>query len=291
MMILSLVTDELSSDLETAVEIGNEMGIEHFELRGIESFRVGNLPSHLEDFCVQLINDCRFQFRPIAISPGIFKDPLITSQIPENFSVLRWQYRDEHELRERNKNLYSQHLERLLPQSISFAGKIGVSKIIIFGIGRERTNGDKSNTDLVVDLLREAARIADKAGVTLLLENEHICYADTARTTSKLLERVGAVNLMVNWDLANSACAGEIPYPNGYEWIRDRLGHVHFKDVITEGPHSFRYVVDGEIDWKGQIRALIRDGYKGFISIETHCRPKVKAVRDSVKLLEEMMRC
>jgi len=221
MMILSLVTDELSSDLETAVEIGNEMGIEHFELRGIESFRVGNLPSHLEDFCVQLINDCRFQFRPIAVSPGIFKDPLITSQIPENFSVLRWQYRDEHELRERNKNLYTQHLERLLPQSISFAGKIGVSKIIIFGIGRERTNGDKSNTDLVVDLLREAARIADKAGVTLLLENEHICYADTARTTSKLLERVGAVNLMVNWDLANSACAGEIPYPNGYEtgWV------------------------------------------------------------------------
>lgn len=290
-MVLSLVTDELSSDLETAVEIGNELGIEHFELRGIESSRVGNLPIHLEDLCVQLITDSRFEFTPIAISPGIFKDRLMTSAIPENFSVLRWQYRDEHEIRQRNRDLYNHHLEKLLPESISFAKKIGVSRIIIFGVGKEHANSDEYHSGLVVDLLKQAACIADKAEITLLLENEHICYADTAKRTSELLDRVGAANLMVNWDLANSACAGEIPYPDGYEWIKDRLGHVHFKDVITDGTHSFRYVVEGEIDWKGQIRALIRDGYKGFISIETHCRPKVRAVRDSVKLLEEMMGC
>jgi hypothetical protein len=24
------------------------------------------------------------------------------------------------------------------------------------------------------------------------------------------------------------------------------------------------------VDWKGQIRALVQDGYKGYISLETH---------------------
>ena len=51
----------------------------------------------------------------------------------------------------------------------------------------------------------------------------------------------------------------------------DRIVHVHAKDCHMEGltpvwgPLGTR-----AIDWKGQIAALLRDGYEGYLSLETH---------------------
>jgi sugar phosphate isomerase/epimerase len=52
---------------------------------------------------------------------------------------------------------------------------------------------------------------------------------------------------------------------------KDRIAHVHAKDCHIEngqpvwGPLGTRHV-----RWKEQIHALISDGYKGAISLETH---------------------
>ena len=45
-MIISIVTDELSGDPETAFEPGLEWGVAHFELRGVHDRRVPRLPPH-----------------------------------------------------------------------------------------------------------------------------------------------------------------------------------------------------------------------------------------------------
>ena len=51
----------------------------------------------------------------------------------------------------------------------------------------------------------------------------------------------------------------------------DRIVHVHAKDCRLGG-HSPIWCAlgEGSIDWKGQVRALRADGYKGWISLETH---------------------
>jgi sugar phosphate isomerase/epimerase len=66
--------------------------------------------------------------------------------------------------------------------------------------------------------------------------------------------------------------AGEEPYPSGYSLLpKGRIAHVHAKDCHMDddkpvwGPLGTRHV-----KWKEQISALLADGYRGYISLETH---------------------
>jgi sugar phosphate isomerase/epimerase len=50
-----------------------------------------------------------------------------------------------------------------------------------------------------------------------------------------------------------------------------RIVHVHAKDCRMEGHRPvWGPLGEQDVDWKGQIRALKEDGYKGYISLETH---------------------
>ena len=65
---------------------------------------------------------------------------------------------------------------------------------------------------------------------------------------------------------------GENPFPGGYALLPvKRIAHVHAKDCTLDG-HKPIWGALGEcdIDWKGQIDALARDGYTGYINLETH---------------------
>lgn len=40
---------------------------------------------------------------------------------------------------------------------------------------------------------------------------------------------------MLNWDPGNAARLGDRPYPDSYERLpKDRIGHVHWKDVARK---------------------------------------------------------
>ena len=74
------------------------------------------------------------------------------------------------------------------------------------------------------------------------------------------------------WDPANALCSGESPYPGGYALLpKDRIAHVHVKDCHMDGHKPvWGPVGTRQVDWKGQIAALHADGYKGWLSLETH---------------------
>ena len=46
---------------------------------------------------------------------------------------------------------------------------------------------------------------------------------------------------------------------------------------------------EGDIDWRGQLTALRRDGYDGFYTIETHFRPKVAGSKACHEALARML--
>ncbi|MDH3944894.1 MAG: sugar phosphate isomerase/epimerase, partial [Anaerolineae bacterium] len=93
----------------------------------------------------------------------------------------------------------------------------------------------------------------------------------------------------VNWDPGNAFMAGDTPYPDGYQAVRNWVRHVHFKDAEVDPNGGRRFTVHGQIDWAGQIRALANDGYEGYISIETHMRPKVKVAREELELVRRLI--
>jgi sugar phosphate isomerase/epimerase len=286
-MQIAIMTDELSSDLETALEIGMDWGVQHYELRGIGSERVGALSPFTNEHMFQTIE--RAGASIVALSPGIFKIPLIDPKVPEAFQVLRWQDSEEFYMRKNTMQKLEDHLQVLLPESLSVAKRLGVKTIVIFGVVRPDGVSSEVCPEIVVDLLTEAAKKAGEAGITLALENEHICFADSAKNTVALIEKIGHPNLRINWDPANAYYSHEDPYPFGYQFVKDYVAHVHFKDAIMDECGHSRYVVEGNIKWEDQLRQLQKDGYKGFITIETHCRPKVKSAKQTLERIHKVL--
>src|SRR5690606_23867124 len=70
----AIVTDEFSADPETALELGLEEGVGHFELRGVHHGRVPRIDPHTRARLLRAIGD--FGVRITAVSPGLFKIPL-----------------------------------------------------------------------------------------------------------------------------------------------------------------------------------------------------------------------
>lgn len=285
-MKISVITDELSADPETALELASELGVTSVEFRGIEQYRVGDLPAYWTARLPQLVR--RWGAEVVALSPGIFKAPL-EAEVPEPFTILRWQDRSEFDARRALRTQLETHLTEYLPRTLALAKELGTKLIVVFGVVKPEHAAGPCPED-VVQFLAEAAAQAAATGVTLAVENEHICWADSGVNTARLVEKVGSPALKINWDPANSFYSGERPFPDGYRAVRDYVAHVHFKDAGRD-PRSgeTEYVVEGEIDWQGQLDALREDGYTGCISIETHCSPKVHSVRVALHRLRRML--
>ncbi|MBI2688516.1 MAG: sugar phosphate isomerase/epimerase [Acidobacteria bacterium] len=124
----------------------------------------------------------------------------------------------------------------------------------------------------VCNALADLAVKAAREGLVIGIENEHACNIATAKEASHLLNAVQHPNLKLVWDPANALCSGESPYPGGYALLpKDRIAHVHVKDCHMDGHKPvWGPVGTREVDWKGQIAALAEDGYKGWLSLETH---------------------
>jgi sugar phosphate isomerase/epimerase len=284
-MKLAVVTDELSDDLETALELAADMGLRHVELRGVGGRRVPRLDSYWRRRLPQLL--ARFRMQVAAISPGLFKIPL-PAPVPEGFQVLRWQDREESARERRQEALFTDHRTALLEESLALAQELDCRIVVTFGV--VKTPGTTPVPPAVVEALADAARRAERAGIVLALENEHICWADTGARTAALVRQIGSPALRVNWDPGNALAAGERPYPDGYAAVRGLVAHVHVKDARRVTPDTVEWTTEGDIDWAGQLRALREDGYDGTLSIETHVRPKIAGVRATLQRLQEVLR-
>ena len=288
-MKLSILTDEVSADLETAIELARMWGVEAIELRGIGEQRYPNVPAFWRARVPELVREAGL---PVAaLSPGLFKIPYPYSPASET-RILRWEDAMVFERYGNADALVRFHLEELLPSAIAAAKELGAGVIVCFSFDRgAEVPPDAPVPEAVIHVLHEAARKVGEAGLTLAVEAEHICWGDTGVRTAELVRRVGHPALGINWDPANAYRAGEDhPYPEGYAAVRDLVRHVHYKDAATDPRTGVRgFVFDGVVDWAGQIAALRHDGYQGYISVETHVRPKVEYARRSVERLRTLI--
>ena len=125
--------------------------------------------------------------------------------------------------------------------------------------------------------------------MTMAIEFEEGHWADTGLRAAEMIRAVDHPALRINWDPGNTAASGEVPYPQGYKAVREYVGHVHVKDVILHKDGAPRYAVEGNIDWEGQLQALAADEYDGFLSVETHMRPKVGSARAMLERLRRLL--
>ena len=283
-MRISIVTDELSADPETAFELGLEWGVSEFELRGVFDGRVPRLPPHLRHRLIRAVRS--FGVGVTAISPGLFKFPLPAAEAGR--SNLGWMDREFHQAWSSLEDALDDHRRNLLPQAIDLADEVGARFIVCFSFARGgRPAGEIP--DRVADILGEAAERAAAAGIGLLVETEEGHFANSGALSAELARRVGHPAFGVNWDPANALIEGERPFPDGFRAVEPFVRNVHFKDVRTWPGGGWEIVEDGGVDWAGQIAALVAENYAGAVAVEPHLSPSVASTRRALTRLRDLV--
>jgi sugar phosphate isomerase/epimerase len=265
-MKLSIASDAISADFETAVLLGLEWGIEYFELKRVHHKRV---PDITEDEVKIVEKVLRTNAATLSsIAPGLFKTPLGSPEL-------------------------EQELGSKFDQTVALAHRLGTRSIVIFGVGRDDRHTEGDAIPQVVDLLGRAAARAQKEGVTLFLENDRGMWAEFPEALYRVVSGVNSPALRLNWDPANLIAAHpDKPYPTGYDRLSAFVGHMHVKDVKVgpDGGHANAMMGSGDVDWVSQFERLYRDGYSGFCVIEPHFGSRVESSRSHILETRKAMR-
>lgn len=131
-------------------------------------------------------------------------------------------------------------------------------------------------TDEIVSAFAPAVEILKTRGKTLLLEADPSVNTTNHASLAAFLERLNCDVVGAIFDPGNNIYdpLREIPYPDGYEVVRPWIRHVHIKDAVrNEQDEPYCVCIGtGWVDYPGLLQALRRDGYTGWLSLETHYR-------------------
>lgn len=259
---VSVINDEISQDFEHACDVASrEFGMEWIELRGMWNKNIVNLDAKEIAEAQRIL--AAHKLRVIDIASPLFKTDWPGAP-KSKFSPKKPQF---------GADFSFDQQDQLLDRSIAMAKAFGTNRVRCFDFWRL---GDPTPHRAAMNQqLLTAAEKAGKRGAILVLENEPSCNTGTGAEAAKVLEAVQSPYLMLNWDAGNAAERGETPYPDGYNLLpKNRIGHCHCKDAVKKPDGSYEWAAMGRgiIDWVGQFRAFMRDGYRQAVSLETHWR-------------------
>jgi L-ribulose-5-phosphate 3-epimerase len=263
---IAVINDELGQDFGRSCEVASrEFGMEWIELRGMWNKNILKLDATEVAEARRILE--KYKLRVTDIASPLFK--VDWPGAPKSkFSPQGAQFNADF--------TYDQQGE-VLERSMALAKAFQTDRVRCFDFWRLE---DPAPYRAAINAkLLEAANIAGKQGIILILENEFACNTAIAAEAAQTLAAVQSPSFMINWDPGNAAARGEIPYPAGYNLLpKNRIGHCHCKDIkaIAKPTDSkepgWAAMGAGVIDWVGQFTALKRDGYRYAVSLETHWR-------------------
>ena len=230
-----MITDEIDARLERALDVCEELGIRSVELRTVDG--------------VQIVEQTPDVLR--AIKQELDRRGLGVSAIASPFLKCN-----------RSDDPLAQ--ERIHERALDVAALLAAPVVRAFSYWREA-----DPAAALPELATVLDRAAVRAGVTLALENEHECNVATSAEARALFD-VASPSLKLIWDPGNAAMLdpGSFAGLGGIEPIRERIAHVHLKDVTAAG--EWTRVGDGIVDFASLLRHLADTGYDGCLSFETH---------------------
>lgn len=240
-MKLSIITDEFTQDLDTAIAFAHAYQLQGLELRTLE-----NRP--LEDFSASEMR---------AIYHHTKEEGLEIANLASSFYKCRYEDRQDE----------IEKLKRLLEA----ADILNCSILRGFAFFADPSLSDAH----FIEAFEPVIALLKDAGKTLLLEADPSVTTTNHGQLCRLLELLNSPQLGAIYDPGNDIYdpQGEIPYPDGWRMIQPYVKHVHIKDAVMTpgGPECVR-IGDGLVDYIGLCKALKVSGYAGYLSLETHYR-------------------
>jgi len=265
-MKLGVITDGISTDLEHALKVMNETGIEHAELQFVWDKEIGDQTEEE----IQRIKKLVAQYN--------VKVPCITRHNFVGLPVMTTEPEDE---------AYQKHLAGL-KRCINIAKELGTTlvrvmscrkEMIIFGSnGAEKWVASTGAWEKLLKLMEAPVKLAEDEGITLAVETGNNAMVTSGWLGRKLIDDLGTEHLKIIWDIPNTLYCTEVPFPDAYEEIRDYIAHIHIKDCQANiSRATVRFCPLGEGDMAPYLEdiasALRNDGYQGVVSLESVYRP------------------
>jgi len=257
---LSVITDELTQDFGHALEVAaKEFQLGFVEVRELWNKNIVNLDEKEVAEVKRLLTQNDLKVTDIA-SP-LFKvdwpGAPISKYSPKGDSY--------------NASFSFAQQDEVLERAAAMARALGTNKVRLFDFWRlEDVKPYRNDID---ERLRDISEKAARKNIVLVLENEYECNTATSAECARTLAAVPNKNFFLNWDPGNAAKLGDKVFPEGYAMLpQNRIGHMHLKDVKhnADGSYDWECMGRGIIDYAGQFRAMLHDGYHGTMSLETH---------------------
>jgi len=256
----SVITDEISQDFGHTLEVAaKEFGVGFVEIRGLWKKNIVSLDEKEVAEAKKLL--AKYDLKVTDIASPLFK--VDWPGAPKS------KYSPKGDSYAASFSFAQQ--DEVLERAAAVAKAFGTNKVRLFDFWR--LEDDKPYRKDMDEKLREISEKAAKKDIVLILENEYECNTATGPESARLLAAVKNKNFFLNWDPGNAAKLGDKAFPEGYALLpKDRIGHMHLKDVKrnADGSYDWECMGRGIIDYEAQFRAMMRDGYRGTMSLETH---------------------
>lgn len=251
---LGIITDELSQDLDEALAFSKKMGLECFELRSAWD-RAPFTFTHEDWQTVKALAD-KYSLPCLSVSSPLFKCDYFDRATVEG------QIRDFEKMAEE-------------------ASAIGVKMVRTFDFFKD----ERVTLDMVREAYQPVIEIANKYGITLMIEPEPTANSSTCSATAATVRYIDNPTVKALYDPGNVlfAATTELPYPDAYEAMADIYCHVHIKDaVMVDGKPECLAIGHGIVGYENVFRRLLSDGYESAVMLEPH-------YKIGAKLTEEQM--
>jgi sugar phosphate isomerase/epimerase len=256
---LGVITDEVTQDFEKALVWAKAFGLSWVELRFVWN-------KYVTEFKPDEVKRAKELLAKHGMRVSVVDSPYFKTLLPGTTSKFNEGKKDP------LQSDYGRQAE-VLEKAIARATDFGTDKVRIFSF--LRVENPHTVFDRVAKELSKTAEIAEREEIRLVLENEFSCNVATGVESAAMLEAVKSPALGLNWDPGNAYAAGEWkPYADGYDPLdKKRMWHMHLKDAAPnpKGDEALWMPMGkGKIDYQGQFRALLKNGYEGTMSLETH---------------------
>ena len=238
-IIITGFADEICADLMKQIEVVKSLGIAHIEMRGVNG-------RPLVDHSLDEVWQIKTLLDRNGIKLSAVGSPIGKIMITDPFEP---------------------HFE-LFKKTVAIAKILNARNIRMFSFFiPEGQNPDGYRSEVFARLERLIDYAADQ-DVLLLHENEKDIFGDDAKRCRSLMDRFYGDHFKAIFDFANFVQVGQDTL-EAYELLKSWIYYVHVKDALIENK---KVVPAGEGDGHVEeiLKALFKDGFGGFLSLEPH---------------------
>ncbi len=253
---VGVITDEVSQSLPCAIEFCERFGLCEVELRSVDGVSPFDWTEEQVREMKRLCDE--HGMHVAAISAPLFKcdidDPAAIAEQVRSF-------------------------ERLA----GFAGILGTR--LIRGFDFWECGASLAER---AEQYRPIIELCEKYDVICALEYDPKVHSNTPQKLAQTVEAIRHPRIAALYDPGNGVFSDRegVPYPDGYEALKDRLCHVHVKDAVADdSPVGAEAVCvgKGQVDYLGLFRRLLSDGYSGCVMLETHYRKNAELSEEQLQ--------